>query len=167
MMPMLRMMRHADGAIALFNGMGATRADFLAAVLAQDDAVAPPPQNAPYAGYQRLDRAARRADRRRGARAPAAARRPGARGPCSFEFSADGARIVVNCGAPPAHRPELAAFARVTAAHSTLAIADEGLGRFVRTRMMKAMVGDQYRRRQARRHDPQRRGRGLDPHPRA
>ncbi len=56
MMPMLRMMRHADGSIALFNGMGATRADLLAAVLAQDDAVAPPPLNAPYAGYQRLDR---------------------------------------------------------------------------------------------------------------
>ncbi len=31
--------------------------------------------------------------------------------------------------------------------------------------MMKAMVGDQYiGGRQARRHDPQRRGRGLDPH---
>ncbi len=53
-------------------------------------------------------------------RPPLAAR---AQRPCSFEFSADGARIVVNCGAPPAHRPELAAFARVTAAHSTIAIA--------------------------------------------
>ncbi len=77
MMPMLRMMRHADGAIALFNGMGATRADLLAAILAQDDAVAPPPTNAPYAGYQRLDgrlgghrRRRRRARARRWPRAP-------------------------------------------------------------------------------------------------
>ncbi len=144
MMPMLRMMRHADGSIALFNGMGATRADLLAAVLAQDDAVAPPPLNAPYAGYQRLDRggAVLIADTAPAPRPPLASSAHA--GPCSFEFSAEGARIVVNCGAPPAHRPELASFARVTAAHSTLAVADEGLGRFVRTRMMKAILGDQY-----------------------
>jgi uncharacterized heparinase superfamily protein len=46
MMPMVRMMRHADGAIGLFNGMGATRADLIAAILAQDDSVAPAPLNA-------------------------------------------------------------------------------------------------------------------------
>ncbi len=144
MMPMLRMMRHADGAIALFNGMSATRADFLAAILAQDDAVAPPPTNAPYAGYQRLDRggAVLIADTAPAPRPPLAACAHAA--PCAFEFSADGGRIVVNCGAPPAHRPELASFARVTAAHSTLVVADEGLGRFVRTRAMKAIVGEQF-----------------------
>ncbi len=144
MMPMLRMMRHADGAIALFNGMGATRADFLAAILAQDDAVAPPPTNAPYAGYQRLDRggAVLIADTAPAPRPPLAARAHAA--PCAFEFSAEGHRIIVNCGAPPPQRPELASFARVTAAHSTLVVADEGLGRFVRTPLMKAIIGDQF-----------------------
>ncbi len=144
MMPMLRMMRHADGAIALFNGMGATRADLLAAILAQDDAVAPPPTNAPYAGYQRLERngSVVIVDAAAAPRPPLASRAHAA--PCAFEFSAEGARIVVNCGAPPPYRPELATFARVTAAHATLSLADEGLGRFVRTRLLKRIVGDQF-----------------------
>jgi len=154
MMPMLRMMRHADGAIALFNGMSATRADFIAAILAQDDALAPPPSNAPYAGYQRMERAGAVAivDAAPAPKPPLAARAHAA--PCAFEFSAEGQRIVVNCGAPPAHRPELLDYARVTAAHSTLVVADEGspeqnlhdlgLGRFTRTRLMQAIVGDQF-----------------------
>jgi len=144
MMPMLRMMRHADGAIALFNGMGATGADTLAAILAQDDVLAPAPGNAPYAGYQRLERAGAVLilDAAPAPKPPLAAKAHAA--PCAFEFSADGARIVVNCGAPPAHRPELAPYARLTAAHSTLVVADETIGRFVRTKAMRAILGGQF-----------------------
>lgn len=144
MMPMLRMMRHADGAIALFNGMGATRADFLAAILAQDDALAPPPANAPYAGYQRLERAGAVliVDAAPPPKPPLAGEAHAA--PAAFEFSAEGCRIIVNCGAPPAHRPELAAYARLTPAHSTLVAADGTIGRFARSRAMRALIGEQY-----------------------
>ncbi len=91
MMPMLRMMRHADGSIALFNGMGATRADLLAACWRRTRR-GPRALNAPYAGYQRLDRggAVLIADNR--ARPPAAARLPGPRGPLRLRVLGRGAR---------------------------------------------------------------------------
>jgi uncharacterized heparinase superfamily protein len=144
MMPMLRMMRHADGAVALFNGMGATRADFVAAVLAQDDTLAPAPANAPYTGYQRAEHAGAVliVDAAAAPAPPLASRAHAA--PAAFEFSAEQCRIVVNCGAPPAHRPEMLHYARLTAAHSTLVVADETIGRFTRTSAMKALVGEQF-----------------------
>ncbi len=144
MMPMVRMLRHADGAIALFNGMGATRADFVAAVLAQDDIMAPAPLNAPYTGYQRAEHAGSvlLVDAAAAPSPPLAARAHAA--PAAFEFSADSCRIVVNCGAPPAHRPELLHYSRLTAAHSTLIVQDESIGRFTRTSAMKALVGEQF-----------------------
>jgi uncharacterized heparinase superfamily protein len=40
----------------------------------------------------------------------------------SFEYSRGHDRIVVNCGSPGASRPDLRASARLTAAHSTLAV---------------------------------------------
>jgi uncharacterized heparinase superfamily protein len=144
MMPMLRMMRHADGGVALFNGMGATRADFVAAVLAQDDTMAPPPLNAPYAGYQRIEHGQSVViiDAGIAPKLPLAAKANAA--PSAFEFSAEGCRIVVNCGAPPPHRFEMTPFARLTAAHSTLIVADKTIGQFVRSRLMRALVGEQY-----------------------
>jgi uncharacterized heparinase superfamily protein len=144
MMPMVRMLRHADGAIALFNGMGATRADFVAAILAQDDIMAPAPANAPYSGYQRAEHAGAIliVDAAAAPPPPLAARAHAA--PAAFEFSADSCRIVVNCGAPPAHRPELLHYSRLTAAHSTLVVQDESIGRFTRTSAMRALVGEQF-----------------------
>ena len=144
MMPMLRMMRHTDGSVALFNGMGATRADFVAAVLAQDDTMAPPPLNAPYAGYQRIEhgQSVVIVDAGVAPALPFAAKAHAA--PGAFEFSTEGCRIVVNCGAPPAHRPEMLPYARLTAAHSTLVVAGKTMGRFVHSRLMQALVGLQY-----------------------
>ena len=54
MMPALRLFRHGDGALALFNGMSATAPDPLATLLAYNDARAQPIENAPHSGYQRL-----------------------------------------------------------------------------------------------------------------
>jgi uncharacterized heparinase superfamily protein len=144
MMPMVRMLRHADGSIALFNGMGATRADFVAAILAQDDIMAPAPTNAPYTGYQRAEHAGAIliVDAAAAPPPPLAARAHAA--PGAFEFSADSCRIVVNCGAPPSHRPELLHYSRLTAAHSTLVVQDESIGRFTRTSAMRALVGEQF-----------------------
>ncbi|MBK9081504.1 MAG: hypothetical protein IPL88_05205 [Rhizobiales bacterium] len=58
MLPMLRMMRHGDGSLALFNGMGVTRPEILATLLAYDDAAWACRLHAPHSGY--------RASRRRG-----------------------------------------------------------------------------------------------------
>jgi uncharacterized heparinase superfamily protein len=123
------MMRHADGALALFNGAGATRADLVAAVLAQDDTMAQPATVAPYAGYHRVEAGAAVliVDAGVPPAPPLAGHCHGA--PAAFEFSAEGHRIIVNCGAPPEHRRDLLAYARVTAAHTTLSIGDAGIGR--------------------------------------
>src|SRR5215831_7564100 len=50
MMPMLRFFRHGDGTFALFNGMGPTRTEVIATVLAYDDARGAPVANAPHSG---------------------------------------------------------------------------------------------------------------------
>ena len=55
MMPMLRLFRHGDGALALFNGMGVTPPEQLATVLAYDDTRARALTNAPHSGYQRFE----------------------------------------------------------------------------------------------------------------
>lgn len=144
MMPMLRMMRHGDGAIALFNGMGATRADLVAAILAQDDAVSTPPLNAPYTGYQRINhgKSILIVDTGGPPKPPLAGQAHAA--PAAFELSVDGYRLVVNCGNPPSHRPEMRPFSRVTSAHSTLICDDSSIGHFTRTKLMSALVGEQY-----------------------
>ncbi len=144
MVPFLRMMRHGDGAVALFHGMGPTRMDLVAAVLALDDIMAAPPLQAPHAGYQRVEApgAVLLVDSGQPPAPPLAARAHAA--PCAFELSVDNQRLVVNCGAPPSHRPDLQSFGRVTAAHSTLVLAEESIGRFRRSRVGGDGLGEQY-----------------------
>jgi uncharacterized heparinase superfamily protein len=144
MVPFLRMMRHGDGAVALFHGMGPTRMDLVAAVLALDDIMAAPPLQAPHAGYHRAEAAdaVLLVDAGPPPAPPLAGRAHAA--PAAFELSVENLRLVVNCGGPPPHRPELQAFGRVTAAHSTLVMADESIGRFRRSRVGGGGLGEQY-----------------------
>lgn len=144
MTPMLRMMRHGDGSIGLFHGMGATQADLVAAVLALDDVMATPPLQAPYAGYQRgsAGEAVLIVDCAPPPTAPLARRAHAA--PGAFELSVENHRLIVNCGAAPPSRPDLQPFGRVTAAHSTLVVAEEGIGRFRRSRIGGDSLGQQH-----------------------
>ena len=54
MLPALRFFRHEDGALARFNGMGATIHDRIAAILRHDDTAGAPLLHAPHSGYERL-----------------------------------------------------------------------------------------------------------------
>jgi uncharacterized heparinase superfamily protein len=144
MMPMLRMMRHSDGSVALFNGMSLTRADILAAVLAQDDTKSPAILNAPYSGYQRVQHGKSILIVDAGAPPQPPLAHLVHAAPAAFEFSSEGGRLIVNCGSPPSHRPEMKAIARKTAAHSTLIYDETDIGQFVSSAAMNAMVGDQY-----------------------
>lgn len=130
MMPMLRMFRHVDGSLALFNGMGVTRPDSLATVLAHDDARAVPLGNAPYSGYQRLEAEEAVAICDTGRPPPVAFSRAAHAGTLAFEFSAGGQRLIVNCGAADASAPDSLRAARLTAAHSTLVLDDRSSSRF-------------------------------------
>ncbi|TAL76860.1 MAG: heparinase [Beijerinckiaceae bacterium] len=130
MLPMLRMLRHGDGTLALFNGMGVTAPDLIATVLAYDDASAQPLTNAPYSGYQRVEAADSVMIVDTGRVPPPVFSQSTHAGCLSFELSAGNQKLVVNCGAPHPHRAIAREPARATAAHSTLVIADTSACRF-------------------------------------
>ncbi len=130
MMPHLRLFRHGDGALALFNGMGTTPPDLMATLAAYDDARARPVQQATYSGYGRLtgERSVVVVD---AGAPPSGANSVEAHAGClSFEFSSGAQRIVVNCGASRFGPPDLRLAARSTAAHSTLELAERSSANF-------------------------------------
>ena len=131
MMPMLRFFRHTDGAFGHFNGMGPTPADWLATVLAYDDARGRPLSNAPYSGYQRMEAGGTVIIADTGAPPPLPLSHEAHAGCLSFEMSAGRNRIVINCGMPGTSRDEWRAIARQTAAHSTAVVEETSSCRFV------------------------------------
>ena len=131
MMPMVRAFRLGDGSLAAFNGMGVTRPDMLATVLAYDDARGLPLENAPYSGYQRLEAGGVVLVVDAGGPPPPAFARTAHAGTLAFELSVGSHRMVLNCGAAPPGQPAALAASRATAAHSTLVLADASSGRFV------------------------------------
>ncbi len=130
MMPMLRLFRHGDGALARFNGMGSSIPDLLATLLAYDDVRAQPIEHAPYAGYERLQVGTTLMIADVGAPPPRAFSREAHAGCLSFELSSGLSQIVVNCGAPGFGDDNTVVAARSTAAHSTATVADQSSCRF-------------------------------------
>ena len=130
-MAFLRLARHPNGDIALFNGMGATSLDHVAALLQFDDARGGgAPASARFGGYHRLERQGSVLLVDAGSCPPPAAARTAHAGGMSFELSAGHERIVVNCGTPPAGLDEMREALRETAAHSTLCVDGASSARF-------------------------------------
>ncbi|MBX3512495.1 MAG: heparinase II/III family protein [Xanthobacteraceae bacterium] len=130
MIPMLRFFRHTDGALAQFNGMGATPTDMLAAVLAYDEMRGPPLYDANYSGYQRLEASGSVVIADTGTSPPAPVSSEAHAGCLSFEFSTKRNRVVINCGMPALNRDGWREVARATAAHSTVTWHDTSSCRF-------------------------------------
>jgi uncharacterized heparinase superfamily protein len=130
MMPMLRLFRHGDGALASFNGMGVTPPDLIATILAYDDVRARPLTNARHSGYQRLEGGDAIVLIDAGPLPPQIFSGRMHAGCSSFEFSIGAQRLVINCGAPDQNRAAAREAARKTAAHSTLVIDDTSSCRF-------------------------------------
>lgn len=124
MMPHLRLFRHGDGALALFNGMGTTPPDLMATLAAYDDARARPVEQAIYSGYSRLSCGRSVVIVDAGAPPRGAYSVEAHAGCLSFEFSSGACRILVNCGASRLGPPELREATRTTAAHSTVTLDD-------------------------------------------
>ena len=143
MMPMLRLFRHGDGTLALFNGMGLTAPELVATILAYDDARAQPLTNARYAGYQRLEAGRGIVVIDSGATPPTAFSTRAHAGCLAFEFSFGAQRLVVNCGAPEVSRANARDAARTTAAHATLIIDDTSSCRFATRAGLQRLLGDQ------------------------
>lgn len=130
MMPHLRLFRHGDGALALFNGMGTTPPDLMATLAAYDDARGRPTEHAAYSGYSRLaaERSVVVVD---AGPPPRGAYSTEAHAGClAFEFSSGAQRIIVNCGSSRFGPPELRLAARSTAAHSALVLDDRSSANF-------------------------------------
>jgi uncharacterized heparinase superfamily protein len=143
MLPMLRMLRHGDGTLALFNGMGVTEPDTLATVLAYDDPRAKALLNAPHSGYQRIEAGASLLIVDAGTPPPAEYSTLAHAGCLSFEFSVGAQRLVVNCGAPDADRNGARDAARMTAAHSTLVVDDTSSCHIAGRHGLEKWLGDE------------------------
>lgn len=143
MMPMLRLFRHGDGALALFNGMGVTAPELVATILAYDDARAQPLTNARYAGYQRLETAGTVIVIDAGPAPPQAFSSQAHAGCLAFELSSGIRRLIVNCGAPEVSRANAREASRMTAAHSTLVVDDTSSCRFAAGAGLGRWLGDE------------------------
>lgn len=132
MIPMVRCFRHGDGALALFNGMGTTRPDVLATVLAYEDAGRGALRDARFSGYQRLDVGDATLIVDAGPPPPPASAAEAHAGTLAFELSQGAQRIVVNCGVPAASHAPAREAARATAAHSTLVLGGCSSSRFAK-----------------------------------
>ena len=143
MMPMLRLFRHGDGTLALFNGMGITAPELVATILAYDDIRAQPVTNARYAGYQRLEGGATVVIVDSGAAPPQVFSTQAHAGCLAFELSSGIHRIVINCGASEVSRASAREAARTTAAHSTLVVDDTSSCRFAANAGLQHWLGDQ------------------------
>jgi len=140
MMPMLRFFRHGDGTITLFNGMSGTPSDLLATLLAYDDTHGTPMASMPHTGFQRLDAGSMTVIVDTGPPPPANVSHEAHAGCLSFELSSGPSRIVINCGMPSTGRENWRAFARSTAAHSTLTYDDISSCQFVELSAMKRFL---------------------------
>lgn len=130
MLPLLRLLRHADASLSHFNGMGATAADQLATLLVYDGALARPLMHAPNSGYERLEAGRVVVVADVGASPPLPDSRNAGAGCLSFEMSSGPQRLVINCGLP-ASGADLRRVARSTAAHSTACVGDASSCRFL------------------------------------
>lgn len=140
MMPMLRFFRHGDGAFALFNGMSNTPGDLVATLLAYDDTHGNPMSNMPHTGFQRLDAGPLTLIMDTGPPPPATVSHDAHAGCLAFELSVGTSRIVTNCGMPGTGRDNWRAFARSTAAHSTLTYHGTSSCQFVELAAMKRLL---------------------------
>jgi uncharacterized heparinase superfamily protein len=143
MMPMLRLLRHGDGTLALFNGMGVTPPELLATILAYDDVRAKPLMSARHSGYQRLEAADAIVLIDAGRPPPQVFSARAHAGCSSFELSVGAQRLVINCGAPDQNRAAALEASRMTAAHSTLVIDDTSSSRFASHTRLRKWLDDQ------------------------
>jgi uncharacterized heparinase superfamily protein len=133
----LRLLRHGDGALALFNGSKEELASVVELVLAQTSRGLRPGGALPDGRFQRLQAGKSMLLVDAGAPPGRGLDRLAHAGTLSFEMSVGRERLIVNCGAPPPGAPAWHDALRATAAHSTLTIADtssaellpDGIGR--------------------------------------
>jgi uncharacterized heparinase superfamily protein len=122
--PFLRMLRHNDGKLALFNGSAEGEDWLIDMLLAQADARGRAPSRAPHTGFERAvaNRTVMLMDT--GAPPQAGLDTHAHAGTLSIEISIGKERLITNCGARPGNRDPWATVQRSSAAHSTMVVDD-------------------------------------------
>ncbi|MEZ5926247.1 MAG: heparinase II/III family protein [Hyphomicrobiaceae bacterium] len=138
---MLRHMRLGDGGLARFNGVGATRTDLLAAVLAYDENVQRPSETLTVSRYGRLQRRQSILICDVGPPPLPELSNEAHAGCLSFELSAGTHLVIVNTGAPgPADR-DWRLNARATASHSTVVVNNASSSRLLKKPDLERKLG--------------------------
>jgi uncharacterized heparinase superfamily protein len=122
--PFLRMLRHNDGGLALFNGANEGPGWLIDMLLAQADSRGRPLTSAPHSGFERIvaNRTIVLMDTGAPTGGPATASTHAST--LATEISIGRERIIVNCGARPGAREPWTQVQRSTAAHSTMVVDD-------------------------------------------
>ena len=122
--PFLRMLRHNDGGLALFNGANEGPGWLIDMLLAQADSRGRPLTSAPHSGFERIvaNRTIVLLDTGAPTRSPIDANAHAST--LATEISVGRERIIVNCGARPGAREPWTQVQRSTAAHSTMVVDD-------------------------------------------
>ena len=122
--PFLRMLRHNDGGLALFNGANEGPGWLIDTLLAQADSRGRPLTSAPHSGFERVvaNRTIVLLDT--GSPVKGSAETNIHASTLATEISIGRERIIVNCGARPGAREPWTQVQRSTAAHSTMVVDD-------------------------------------------
>jgi uncharacterized heparinase superfamily protein len=121
---MLRLFRHGDRRLALFNDSIEEDAVLVDLALTRSETRGPAPLQAPHAGFQRLQCGQTLVVVDTGRPPPRGFDGNAHAGPLSFEMSQGRERIIVNCGGYRGSRPAWQRVARSSAAHSVLVVGD-------------------------------------------
>lgn len=140
MFPALRFFRHTDGELGLFNGAGPAPAERLVSILRRDETAGEPFRHLPHGKYQRLSAGPTTVIADTGPPPPGQLSRQAHAGCLSFELSTGVHRLIVNSGVPIHGRDDYAAFARSTAAHSTVVLDNTSSARLSRSRFLGPLI---------------------------
>ncbi|MGH7045943.1 MAG: heparinase II/III family protein [Stellaceae bacterium] len=124
MAPVLRLFRHGDRRLALFNGAVEEDGVMIDLALTRSEARGRAPTHAPDSGFDRLQAGKTLVLVDTGRSPPPGFDEHAHAGALSFEMSHERDRIIVNCGAYRGPRANWWRVARASAAHSVLVVAD-------------------------------------------
>ena len=124
MAPMLRLFRHGDRRLALFNNSVEEDGVMIDLVLTRSETKGRAPVHAPDSGFERLQANNSLVVVDTGKLPPPGFDKHAHAGALSFEMSHERERIIVNCGAYRGAKPNWWRVARASAAHSVLVVAD-------------------------------------------
>ncbi len=124
MAPMLRLFRHGDRRLALFNDSLEEDGVLIDLVLTRSETKGRAPMHAPDSGFERLQANNSLVVVDTGKPPPAGFNEHAHAGALSFEMSHERERIIVNCGAYRGPKPNWWRVAQASAAHSVLVVAD-------------------------------------------